>query len=86
MYFAVQLFQQVVGARGFTSRGRRWENATRDWSSLSVFGFLEEILGQDAAADDKELSLAKLVVGGGGRNFAQFKAMASHGAVRARGD
>jgi hypothetical protein len=54
-------------------------------SGLSVFVFLEEILGQDAASDDKELSLAKLVVGGGGGNFAQFKAMASHGALRASG-
>jgi hypothetical protein len=81
MYFAVQLFQRIVGTRGFTSRGQRWESATSAWSGLSVFDFLLGILRQDEAADDKELSLAKLVVDGGGRNFAQFKAVGSHGAL-----
>jgi hypothetical protein len=81
MYFAVRLVQRIVGTRILTSRGQRWENATREWSDRSVFDFLQGILGQDEAADDRELSLAKLVVGGGGRNFAQFKAVGSHGGL-----
>jgi hypothetical protein len=82
MHFALQLFQRIVGARGFTSRGQRWERATREWSALSVFDFLEGILARDAQRDDRDLSLAKLAVGGGGRNFAQFKALAGHGELR----